>query len=82
MRHRFTLPMVTKTDVEQAHREFTTTGKDIGITEVGKLESTNGTANFTLRQIEEKKARSLKQIGPSKMQLMCEFCRDGLVKLQ
>jgi catechol 2,3-dioxygenase-like lactoylglutathione lyase family enzyme len=51
--NRFTLEMDSVAEVEQAHREFTTNGENIGITEVGKLESTNGTANFTFSDLDK-----------------------------
>jgi catechol 2,3-dioxygenase-like lactoylglutathione lyase family enzyme len=51
--NRFTLEMGSVAEVEQAHREFTTNGENIGITEVGKLESTKGTANFTFSDLDK-----------------------------
>jgi catechol 2,3-dioxygenase-like lactoylglutathione lyase family enzyme len=51
--NRFTLQLGSATEVEQAHREFATNGKEIGITEVGKLESTNGTVNFVFSDVDK-----------------------------
>ena len=44
--NRFTLQMATPNEVEQAHREFSTNGDAIGITELGKIEKANGSVNF------------------------------------
>jgi catechol 2,3-dioxygenase-like lactoylglutathione lyase family enzyme len=44
--NRFTLQLESPDEVEQAHKEFATNGASLGITQVGKLESTNGGKNF------------------------------------
>jgi catechol 2,3-dioxygenase-like lactoylglutathione lyase family enzyme len=51
--NRFTLQLGSAAEVEQAHREFATNGKEIGITEVGKLESTNGKVNFIFSDVDK-----------------------------
>ncbi|MGH7851908.1 MAG: VOC family protein, partial [Candidatus Binatia bacterium] len=44
--NRFTLQVASASEVEEAHREFAAKGESLGITELGKLESTNGGTNF------------------------------------
>ena len=44
--NRFTLQVGTAVEVEQAHCEFATKQTELGLSEVGKLESANGTASF------------------------------------
>ena len=50
--NRFTLQMTTSAEVEQAHREFATKGKEIGIADLGKLESANGQAKFIFSDLD------------------------------
>jgi hypothetical protein len=51
--NRFTLQMASTSDVEKAHREFTTKGDTLGITEVGKLEGSNGSVNFIFSDLDK-----------------------------
>ena len=51
--NRFTLQAQSAAEVEQAHRELTAAGESIGITEIGKLESANGKANFIFRDLDK-----------------------------
>jgi len=44
--NRFTLRLESKEAVEETHREFATTGKKMGITELWDLEQTNGDVSF------------------------------------
>ena len=44
--NRFTLQMGSASEVEQAHREFSTNGAAAGITDLGKLDSVNGKTSF------------------------------------
>lgn len=44
--NRFTLQLGSASEIEQAHREFMADGQTLGITEVGSLESVNGTVRF------------------------------------
>ena len=48
--NRFTLQVSTPEEVEDAHKEFATKGKELGITELRELE-TNGHAHFLLNDI-------------------------------
>jgi len=51
--NRFTLQTASIAEVEQAHREFTAHGKEIGIADLGKLDSTNGKANFIFSDLDK-----------------------------
>ncbi|TMA64063.1 MAG: VOC family protein, partial [Deltaproteobacteria bacterium] len=51
--NRFALQMVSTTDVEQAHREFAAHGKEIGIADLGRLESADGRANFIFSDLDK-----------------------------
>lgn len=44
--NRFTLQLGSVAEIEQAHDEFSTNSESIGITEIGKIENTNGRVNF------------------------------------
>jgi catechol 2,3-dioxygenase-like lactoylglutathione lyase family enzyme len=44
--NRFTLQLGSAAEVEQAHHELSTNGESIGITEIGRIENTNGRVNF------------------------------------
>src|SRR5580765_8894206 len=44
--NRFTLQMSSPAEVAQAHREFTANGNSFGLTDLGELETTNGTTSF------------------------------------
>lgn len=48
--NRFTLKLATPEEVEDAHKEFSVTGKQVGIQELGDL-GTNGRAHFLLSDI-------------------------------
>ncbi|HEX5022973.1 MAG TPA: hypothetical protein VFX54_20065, partial [Candidatus Binatia bacterium] len=48
--NRFTLQVATPEEVEDAHKEFSKKGKELGITELRGLE-TNGRAHFLLNDI-------------------------------
>jgi len=48
--NRFTLQLATPEEVEDAHKEFSAKGKDLGITELRALE-TNGRAHFLLSDV-------------------------------
>ena len=50
--NRFTLQMAKNVEVEQAHREFATNGKEIGITELGRLERTDGATSFIFSDLD------------------------------
>ena len=51
--NRFTLQMATAAQVEEAHREFAATGKEIGIADLGKLNSANGKPNFIFSDLDK-----------------------------
>jgi catechol 2,3-dioxygenase-like lactoylglutathione lyase family enzyme len=51
--NRFTLQMASKTEVEQAHREFVAHGKEIGIADLGKLDSADDRANFIFSDLDK-----------------------------
>ena len=48
--NRFTLKVATPEEVENAHKEFSTKGKDLGITDLHELQ-TNGRAHFLMSDI-------------------------------
>ncbi|MCZ6626132.1 MAG: VOC family protein [Deltaproteobacteria bacterium] len=50
--NRFTLKVASPEAVEEAHREFTTSGKTIGITEVEDLRINDGEANFIFSDLD------------------------------
>ncbi len=50
--NRFTLKVASPGAVEEAHREFTTSGKKIGITEVEDLRINDGEANFIFSDLD------------------------------
>ena len=50
--NRITLQLGSAAEVEQAHREFTTNGQSLGVTEVGKLENSNGASNFIFSDLD------------------------------
>ena len=49
--NRFTLKVATPEEVEDAHKEFSTNGKQIGINELWDLEEENGRAFFIFSDI-------------------------------
>ncbi len=49
---RFTLKLSTAAEVDESHRQFTDSGKDIGITEVGDLERNNGAVSFMFSDLD------------------------------
>ncbi|MBM2805527.1 MAG: hypothetical protein HW419_3420 [Deltaproteobacteria bacterium] len=51
--NRFALQLGSAIEVEQAHREFTTNGQSLGVTEVGKLETSNGASNFIFSDLDK-----------------------------
>ena len=51
--NRFTLQMASAAAVEQAHGEFEMKQNEFGITELGKLESYNGKANFIFSDLDK-----------------------------
>ena len=51
--NRFTLQMGSAAAVEQAHREFSTNGQSLGVTEVGKLENSNGASYFIFSDLDK-----------------------------
>ena len=51
--NRFTLQMASKSEVEQAHREFVAHGKKIGIADLGKLDSADDRANFIFSDLDK-----------------------------
>jgi hypothetical protein len=51
--NRFTLQIGSAAEVEQAHREFTANSASIGITELGKIENTNGNVNFIFSDLDK-----------------------------
>ena len=51
--NRFTLQLGSAAEVEQAHREFSSNGETAGITELGKLETANGAANFIFSDLDK-----------------------------
>jgi catechol 2,3-dioxygenase-like lactoylglutathione lyase family enzyme len=51
--NRFTLQVNSPTEVAQAHREFTANGNSLGVTELGKLETTNGTTSFIFSDVDK-----------------------------
>ncbi len=51
--NRFTLQMAAAAQVEEAHREFAAHGKEIGIADLGKLDSAHGKANFIFSDLDK-----------------------------
>jgi len=51
--NRFTLQMASALEVAQAHREFETKQNELGLTEVGTLESNNGNASFLFSDLDK-----------------------------
>jgi catechol 2,3-dioxygenase-like lactoylglutathione lyase family enzyme len=51
--NRFTLQMASAAAVEQAHREFAARKNELALTELGKLESTDGKANFIFSDLDK-----------------------------
>ena len=51
--NRFTLQMGSAVEVEQAHREFETKQNELGLTEVGTLESNSGKASFIFSDLDK-----------------------------
>jgi catechol 2,3-dioxygenase-like lactoylglutathione lyase family enzyme len=50
--NRFTLSVATSAEVAQAHRELASNGKKVGITELGRLETADGKANFIFSDLD------------------------------
>jgi len=51
--NRFTLQMSSPAEVAQAHREFTANGNSFGLTDLGELETTNGTTSFIFSDVDK-----------------------------
>jgi catechol 2,3-dioxygenase-like lactoylglutathione lyase family enzyme len=51
--NRFTLKVNSPVEVEAAHREFTANGNSVGVTELGKLETSNGTTRFIFSDVDK-----------------------------
>ncbi|HVO93528.1 MAG TPA: VOC family protein [Terriglobales bacterium] len=51
--NRFTLGLGSAGEVEQAHRDFSTNGGSLGITEVGPLESSHASAHFIFSDVDK-----------------------------
>src|SRR5918999_3812970 len=51
--NRFTLQLGSTAEVEEAHREFVVTGKEIGIADLGKLENNNDKAKFIFSDVDK-----------------------------
>jgi hypothetical protein len=51
--NRFTLQMGSTAEVEQAHREFSANGEAVGITELGKLDTSNGKVSFIFSDLDK-----------------------------
>jgi len=51
--NRFTLQLGSAGEIEQAHREFSTNGAAAGITDLGELETTNGTTSFIFSDVDK-----------------------------
>jgi catechol 2,3-dioxygenase-like lactoylglutathione lyase family enzyme len=51
--NRFTLKVNSPIEVEAAHREFTANGNSVGVTEFGKLETSNGTTRFIFSDVDK-----------------------------
>jgi catechol 2,3-dioxygenase-like lactoylglutathione lyase family enzyme len=51
--NRFTLQLGSKTELEQAHREFAAAGESMGITELGKLEANGDKAHFIFSDLDK-----------------------------
>ena len=51
--NRFTLELGSEAEVEQAHREFAANRDSIGITELGKLDRSNGNVNFIFSDVDK-----------------------------
>ena len=49
--NRFTLKVATPEEVEDAHKEFSTNGKQVGINELWDLEEENGRAFFIFSDV-------------------------------
>lgn len=50
--NRFTLRLSSTIEVEEMHRQFSSTGKEIGITEVGAVEQENGEYSFMFSDLD------------------------------
>jgi len=51
--NRFTLQLESANAVEQAHREFAANGGSLSISELGKVDNTNGTMNFIFSDLDK-----------------------------
>ena len=51
--NRFTLQASSRSDVEQAHREFSAKGESSGITQLGALETVDGKVNFVFSDVDK-----------------------------
>ena len=51
--NRFTLQLGSPNELEQAHREFAANGNSVGISKLGKVETTNGTVNFIFSDMDK-----------------------------
>ena len=51
--NRFTLQLGSPNGVEQAHREFAANENSLGISKLGKVETTNGTVNFIFSDMDK-----------------------------
>ena len=51
--NRFTLQIGSAAEVELAHRDFDTRNKELGFTELGKLENNDGKANFIFSDLDK-----------------------------
>ncbi|MGH7795528.1 MAG: VOC family protein [Candidatus Binatia bacterium] len=51
--NRFTLQLGSASEVEQARRDFSTNGDAIGISDLGKLDQTNGSVNFIFSDVDK-----------------------------
>ena len=51
--NRFTLQLGSASEIEQAHRDFSTNGAAAGITDLGELETTNGTTSFIFSDVDK-----------------------------
>ena len=51
--NRFTLQLRSAGEVEQAHRDFVARGKEVGIADLGKLDSANGKAHFIFSDVDK-----------------------------
>jgi catechol 2,3-dioxygenase-like lactoylglutathione lyase family enzyme len=51
--NRFTLQLASAAEVEQAHREFVSNNKSLGLNEIAEIDRTDGTVNFIFSDLDK-----------------------------